>query len=127
MLFTTVLKDNKAFQRCYRNGKYCVCSFVTAYYYPNGSPYNRIGITAGKKQGCAVERNRIKRIIRAGYRLSEDKLPLGYDIVFVGRNDIKEKKSTDIQRFICKRLAKDMEKNSEKFGGKFRKKRNNKK
>lgn len=115
MLFTTVLKDNKAFRRCYKNGKYCVCPFVTAYYFPNGTPYNRIGITAGKKQGCAVERNRIKRIIRAGYRLSEKNLPLGYDIVFVGRNDIKLKKSTDIQGFICKRLVKDMNRNAGSF------------
>ena len=115
MLFTTVLKDNKAYRRCYKSGQYCVCSYCTAYYFPNGSPYNRIGITAGKKQGCAVERNRIKRIIRAGYRLCEKNIPMGYDIVFVGRNDIKEKKSTDIQNFISKRLVKDMNKNFSNF------------
>ena len=84
MLFTTVLKDNKAFLRCYKKGRFCADSFVAAYFYPNGSPYNRLGITAGKKQGCAVTRNRIKRIVRAAYRLNEAEFPLGYDIVFVG-------------------------------------------
>lgn len=83
MLFTTVLKDNKAFLRCYKKGRFCADSFVAAYFYPNGSPYNRLGITAGKKQGCAVTRNRIKRIVRAAYRLNEAEFPLGYDIVFV--------------------------------------------
>ena len=40
MLFTTVLKDNKAFLRCYKKGRFCADSFVAAYFYPNGSPYN---------------------------------------------------------------------------------------
>ena len=97
MLFTTVLKDNKAFLRCYKKGRFCADSFVAAYFYPNGSPYNRLGITAGKKQGCA-------------YRLNEAEFPLGYDIVFVGRNDIGEKKTQDIERFIKKRLIKEMNK-----------------
>ena len=110
MLFTTVLKDNKAFLRCYKKGRFCADSFVAAYFYPNGSPYNRLGITAGKKQGCAVTRNRIKRIVRAAYRLNEAEFPLGYDIVFVGRNDIGEKKTQDIERFIKKRLIKEMNK-----------------
>ena len=110
MLFTTVLKDNKAFLRCYKKGRFCADSFVAAYFYPNGSPYNRLGITAGKKQGCAVTRNRIKRIERAAYRLNEAEFPLGYDIVFVGRNDIGEKKTQDIERFIKKRLIKEMNK-----------------
>lgn len=74
----------------------------------NGLPFNRIGITAGKKQGNAVERNRIKRIIRAAYRLNEVDFPIGYDIVFVGRNNIKEKKSGDIERFIKKKLIREM-------------------
>ncbi|WP_418849628.1 ribonuclease P protein component, partial [Ruminococcus sp.] len=91
-------------------GRFCADSFVAAYFYPNGSPYNRLGITAGKKQGCAVTRNRIKRIVRAAYRLNEAEFPLGYDIVFVGRNDIGEKKTQDIERFIKKRLIKEMNK-----------------
>lgn len=110
MLFTVILKDNKGFQRCYRSGRYSVCGFVCAYFYPNGSPYNRLGITAGKKLGGAVERNRIKRIIRAAYRLNEEIMPVGYDIVFVGRNDIKDKSSEDIEGFIRNRLVGAIEK-----------------
>lgn len=114
MLFTTVLKDNKAFQKCYRQGRYVVCGYVCAYFLPNRSPYNRLGITVTKKNGNAVVRNRIKRIIRAAYRLNEEKLPIGYDVVFVGRNDIAEKSSADIERFISGRLANEMNKPFEK-------------
>lgn len=112
MLFTDILKDNKLFTRCFRKGNFVSCDFVTAYFIPNKSAYNRLGISVGKKNGNAVERNRIKRIIRAAYRLNEDKFPIGYDIVFAARNNISEKKSTDIERFINTRLLKKM--NSQK-------------
>lgn len=110
MLFTTVLKDNKAFLRCYKKGRFAAGGFIAAYFCTNGSPYNRVGITVGKKQGNAVARNRIKRIVRAAYRLNEASFPIGYDIVFVGKNDISEKKTQDIERFINKRLVKEMNK-----------------
>lgn len=108
MLFTDILKDNKVFTRCFRKGNFASCEFVTAYFIPNKSPYNRIGISVGKKNGNAVQRNRIKRIIRAAYRLNESKFPIGYDIVFAARNNIAEKKSKDIEDFINRRLLKKM-------------------
>lgn len=108
MLFTEILKDNKIFLRCFKKGNFSSCEYVTAYFLPNRSPYNRIGISVGKKQGNAVERNRIKRIIRAAYRLNEEKFPIGFDIVFAGRNNILEKKTQDIEYFINKRLLKKM-------------------
>lgn len=124
MLFTTILKDNKSFLKCYRKGKFTASNIVVAYYCPNGTPFNRMGITVGKKQGNAVERNRIKRIIRAAYRLNEEKLPLGYDIVFVGKNNISSMKTQDIENFIVKRLVNDMNRyvkkvpNTKRKGGK---------
>lgn len=108
MLFTVVLKENKAFQRCYRKGRFTANGYVCAYFFPNRMPVNRLGITVSKKNGNAVQRNRIKRIVRVAYRLNEDKLPIGYDIVFVGRNDIAEKSSADIEKFICTKLVKEM-------------------
>ena len=127
MLFTTVLKDNKAFQRCFRRGRYVTDEIATAYFYPNGTPFNRVGISVTKKQGNAVERNRIKRIFRADYRLNEEKFPIGYDIVFVGRNNINEKTSIDVENFINKKLLKEINKPFErrktalKKGGKKKK------
>lgn len=109
-MFSDAMKDNRSFQRCYKKGKFVSSSILTAYYYPNDTAYNRVGITVSKKNGCAVERNRIKRIIRAAYRLNEKKFPVGYDIVFVGRNDIKEKKMQDADWFINKRLLKEINK-----------------
>ena len=103
MLFTETAKDNKIFLRCFRSGSFVSCGFLTVYYLPNKLPFNRFGISVGKKQGGAVERNRIKRIFRAAYRLCEEKLPIGYDIIFAARNDACERSSNDVVNFLLKK------------------------
>ena len=81
----TVLKDNRDFQRLYHKRKRSVSGLFAVYYRQNGTPDVRIGITAGKKLGCAVKRNRIRRQIREVLRLSSDSLNPGFDIVIVAR------------------------------------------
>ena len=114
MLFTSKLKDNKGFMRAFKKGAYVSGGMVTVYFIPNNTPYNRLGISVSKKIGCAVERNRAKRIIRAAYRECEQYIPLGYDVVFVARNGIDDKKSTDIVRFIKTRVIKEIDKKAGK-------------
>lgn len=104
MLFTEIIKDNKIFLHAFRSGRYVSCGFLTVYFVKNKLPVNRFGISVGKKQGGAVQRNRIKRIFRAGCRLCETEMPIGYDLVFAARNDACEKTSTDVVRFIRKRV-----------------------
>lgn len=127
MLFSIVLKDNKGFSRCFKSGRYSSCSYITAYYVSNNSPENKVGISVSKKVGNAVERNRAKRIIRAAYRLQEEKFPIGYDIVFVARPAITGRKMQDICSFFDKRLLGDMnkafyEKGKKRVSGKNKKK-----
>ncbi len=113
MLYTEILKDSGVFSRLYKNGCRASGCGCAAYYLPNRRPYNRFGITAGKKVGCAVKRNRAKRIIRAAYRKNELLLPIGYDIVIVARQELCEMKSTELDGFM-KKLSKEMNRNREK-------------
>ena len=108
MLYSAALKDNKAFNRAFRKGRFCSCAFVTAYYIPNGTELNRVGISVSKKVGNAVCRNRAKRIIRAAYRLNEAGFPKGLDIVFAVRPAINGLKTQDIEHFLTGRLHRDM-------------------
>ena len=64
---------------------------------------NRIGLSVTKKIGGAVERNRAKRIIRAGlFDLQKTKtLKTGYLIVISARSAIAGKKSEDIRRELA--------------------------
>ncbi len=93
MLFTQKLNNNADFQRLYRRGAFCSLGSALIYVMPNRLPYNRLGITAGKKIGNAVKRNRAKRIIRAAYSAAELQLPVGIDLVVVARSTLPEQKS----------------------------------
>ena len=108
MLFSCALKDNKAFNRAFRSGRFSVSPFLTAYYLPNELGQNRVGISISKKIGNAVCRNRAKRIIRAAYRLNEMSFPVGFDIVFAVRPAINGLKTQDIEGFLSGRLVRDM-------------------
>jgi ribonuclease P protein component len=53
---------------------------------PTASPLpTRLGITVTRKIGNAVERNRIKRLVREVFRLHRTRLPEGLDLVWVAK------------------------------------------
>lgn len=100
MLYTQVLKDSKVFSKLYGKGRYCASKYVVAYYAPNRFPYSRFAVSASKKIGNAVHRNRAKRLLRELYRQNELKMPIGYDIIFVARPDINGLVLSDLEFFI---------------------------
>lgn len=79
------LKQNSQFRRLYHRGKSCVTRTMVMYVAKNRFGENRLGITAGKKVGGAVQRNRAKRRIRENFRLFQCRLKQGYDFCIVAR------------------------------------------
>ena len=106
MLFTEILNQNADFQRLYRSGAFCSLGSALIYVKPNGLPCNRLGITAGKKIGNAVKRNRAKRIIRAAYAAAEPQLPIGLDIVVVARSTLPGQSANVLTEAFCTRGVK---------------------
>lgn len=96
----TVIKENRDFQFLYRRGKSQVHPCLVTYVRKTKRPVVRVGITTGKKVGCAVERNRCRRIIREAFRQLMPDITGGYDIVFVARSRTTTCKSTDIRRIM---------------------------
>ena len=45
----------------------------------------RVGLSVSKDHGCAVRRNKIKRLLREAFRLERRGLPLDYDVVLIPR------------------------------------------
>ena len=95
MLYTKTLNNNRDFLTLYKKGRYFTSKYSVIYVRLNGKPFNRLGITAGKKIGNAVHRNRAKRLIRLAYREAEIDLPVGIDLVIVARSCICTVKSQE--------------------------------
>ena len=79
------IKENSDFKRLYYRGKSVVKKRIVVYYRKNKLESNRLGITVSPKIGCAVVRNRVRRLIKENYRILQG-LKEGYDIVVVARS-----------------------------------------
>lgn len=62
------LSRRSEFQRCYRHGRRRHGAYATLFTTPAPADHARIGITATRKVGSAVMRNRLKRRVREIYR-----------------------------------------------------------
>ena len=92
------LKNTNQFKIVYNNGKSYANRDLVMYLRKNDSDTNRLGISVSKKVGNSVVRHRVTRLIRESYRLNEEKLLQGYDIVVVARANAKGKDYFDICR-----------------------------
>ncbi|MDR1486792.1 MAG: ribonuclease P protein component [Deltaproteobacteria bacterium] len=60
----------------------------------NGLTFNRLGVTVTKKIGCAVARNRLKRLAREFFRLNQLHWPQGWDFLFIAQKGVDSDKAT---------------------------------
>ena len=115
------IKENHLYRKAFSRGKrysgryvtVCVLKDLAAGRLKRANPQreliNRIGLSVPKREGGAIERNRVKRIIRAGLFEVERRHPLrrGFLIVIASRAGIEKQQSTAIAselRYIFKKL-----------------------
>ena len=115
------IRENHLYKKTFQRGKrwsgkfvtVCVLKDLAAKRLKKANPLkqyvNRIGLSVPKREGGAIERNRVKRIIRAGLQGVERRYTLrrGFLIVIAARPGIERQKSPAIEselRYIFKKL-----------------------
>jgi ribonuclease P protein component len=91
------LSRSEDFARVYRAGRSVANKYVVLYYFerPEGGPPDvaapiRVGFSVSKKLGSAVERNRVKRVLREAFRTHSASFRGNMDYVLIARAPLLE-------------------------------------
>jgi ribonuclease P protein component len=77
------LRKRSEYTKLFARGKRCGSSHLLLFCQANQKEKARLGITASRKVGTAVTRNRVKRLIREFYRQHKELFASGYDFSLV--------------------------------------------
>jgi ribonuclease P protein component len=86
------LSRSAEFERVYRQGRSVGNRFLVLYAFPRAGAADgpRLGLSVSRKVGGAVDRNKVKRLLREAFRAEAARLPDVVAVVIVARPDALE-------------------------------------
>lgn len=103
---TERLRKRPQFLSVARRGKRHHDKLFVLIWAPGPHPWTRLGITASKRVGNAVARNRAKRLIREAFRRNKWTFPGGTDVVIIAKPKLVNATFTELEAALL-RWAKD--------------------
>jgi ribonuclease P protein component len=79
------LRTQRDFDAIYKGGAAKTIGPLRVIGLPNALGHRRLGLSVSKRIGKAVARNRLKRMLREAFRISQHDLPGAYDLVVIAR------------------------------------------
>ncbi len=79
------LRTDREYREVVRKGERTTTAHFTIYRDFAGGSARKVGISVGKRVGCAVARNRVKRLLREFYRFHKSAFPGGSRTAIVAR------------------------------------------
>jgi ribonuclease P protein component len=98
------IRKKRDYTRIYEQGERIYSRRFTLVVCPSPTGVTRLGTTVSKKAGNAVQRNRIKRLLREFFRLNKARLPASQDIVIIAKKGILPLGYGDVCRELESRL-----------------------
>jgi ribonuclease P protein component len=89
------------FQRVYDRRRSASDAWLIVYGCENGLTHARLGLSVSRKNGNAVQRNRLRRLYREAFRLTRHEMPGGLDLVLIPRKP-QEPTLEQIEESLCR-------------------------
>jgi ribonuclease P protein component len=105
------LSRSAEFERVYRESRSHGNRYLVLYAFPREDDKGvRLGLTVAKNVGGAVDRNRVKRLLREAFDLEGTGVPANHDVVIKARPDVRELAERDglgaVREALAELLAK---------------------